>query len=155
MFSAGADFNRSSHSQSRLTILWQNWPMCVFQQAVPLLSQRSTMFLPQKSPVEGPGYLYKPTSVFLNSVSELRAARTRPGLDHHLAAILWVFYCELWCTLKNPTKVICGYDFWTSRPASALKIPTRGKSWTFSTDSRGTCPVGAITGTWSAPCPQL
>lgn len=55
------------------------------------------------------------------------SACTRPGLDHQLAAILWVFYCELWCTLKNPTQVICGYDFWTGRAAGALKIPTRWK----------------------------
>lgn len=59
-----------------------------------------------------------------NSISERRAARTRLVLDHCLAAILWVFYWELWCTLKILTQVICSYDFWTCRVDGALKIPT-------------------------------
>lgn len=68
------------------------------------------------SSAEGSRSLYKPTSVLQSSVQ---------GWITTLPPFCGSFFCELWCTLKNPTQVICGYDYWTGRATGALKIPTR------------------------------
>lgn len=164
--SEGSQFMRADESAPRLMRHWWTQPTCVFQQAVPLCSQWSTVF-PHTNTFYGE--FRAPCSVnicfpkWFCYWARLAHIRAGSGLDHRLSTLLRCFltrFSALDC--YKPTQVICCDDFWTCSTDSVrawtlipqnFKEENPARVWVFSADSPPvstvTLPGETLTGMWS------